>query len=356
MHANHKRHSGDDHVSNDHARIDDTEPGPVRRRLSLTGMLWSALLMVMLVSAGGCSPRERKIEGQVFIVTKGSQNIKLGLVAIHLLTEAQANTLVTNASLARETDISELKAGLPFLARKNEAAQAHYRQLQKKYEIADAAVEDAIKNGRFGYTKREAWDFQRPALTPDDLQRLQAARQKYAQAKAGGSYLSFEGEQVQSELERLERDRIDTVSRQKLWDTWRPVYLERLKECGNLNPEIEDAQQEFDQLTARCESFKARLSRWSDSGGMSYMQHLPSNPAETTKSDGDGRFSFLIPGKGRFAIAATASRSVSDTSERYCWLLWITDQNFREGKVILSNDDTITEHAPNAVISWSPRP
>ena len=37
----------------------------------------------------GFGNQEREISGQIFIVTKGSQNVKLGLVAVHVLTDAQ---------------------------------------------------------------------------------------------------------------------------------------------------------------------------------------------------------------------------------------------------------------------------
>ena len=49
-------------------------------------------LLACLLAAGftgGCGNRERDISGQIFIVTKGSQNVKLGLVAVHVLTDAQ---------------------------------------------------------------------------------------------------------------------------------------------------------------------------------------------------------------------------------------------------------------------------
>lgn len=45
-----------------------------------------AFLLVGFGVLGGCS-RKREVTGQVFVVTKGGENVKLGLVGIHVVGE-----------------------------------------------------------------------------------------------------------------------------------------------------------------------------------------------------------------------------------------------------------------------------
>lgn len=58
----------------------------------------SAALLASLIACclGGCS-RQQKISGQVFIVTKGRDNVKLGLVGVHALSDEQLKTAVVTA-------------------------------------------------------------------------------------------------------------------------------------------------------------------------------------------------------------------------------------------------------------------
>jgi formylglycine-generating enzyme required for sulfatase activity len=64
----------------------------VPRRTSTVGffeklLAWSVILSA-LICGGGCSGK-REVTGQVFVVTKGGENVKLGLVGIHVVGEGQ---------------------------------------------------------------------------------------------------------------------------------------------------------------------------------------------------------------------------------------------------------------------------
>ncbi|MGN6641813.1 MAG: hypothetical protein ACTHKU_02310 [Verrucomicrobiota bacterium] len=47
----------------------------------------TVLLALLLL---GCKPKETTLAGQVFVVTKDAQNIKLGLIEVHLISKQEA--------------------------------------------------------------------------------------------------------------------------------------------------------------------------------------------------------------------------------------------------------------------------
>ena len=46
--------------------------------------------LFLLVGFAGCSPREEKIDGSIFIVTQGGENFKLGLVTVSIFDRQQS--------------------------------------------------------------------------------------------------------------------------------------------------------------------------------------------------------------------------------------------------------------------------
>ena len=58
------------------------------KRLSHSWMMAALLTGICAAVLLGCSGK-REVTGQVFVVTKGGENVKLGLVGIHVVGEGQ---------------------------------------------------------------------------------------------------------------------------------------------------------------------------------------------------------------------------------------------------------------------------
>ena len=67
-------------------------------------------VLFLCFAFAGCSPREEKIDGSIFIVTKGGENVKLGLVAVFLFDEQQIAPYMAKTTAGLETNLAELKA------------------------------------------------------------------------------------------------------------------------------------------------------------------------------------------------------------------------------------------------------
>jgi hypothetical protein len=60
--------------------------------------------LFLLIAFAGCSPQEEKINGSIFIVTKGGENFKLGLVTVSIFDRQQIEPYLTKTT----TDLEKL--------------------------------------------------------------------------------------------------------------------------------------------------------------------------------------------------------------------------------------------------------
>lgn len=63
-----------------------------------------------------------------------------------------------------------------------------------------------------------------------------------------------------------------------------------------------------------------------------------------TQTDSDGRYSLTLPGGKKYALSATTSRRVFNSTETYWWLLWANGP-----KVNFNNETLMSQNPPNSV-------
>ena len=100
----------------------------------------SFIATVGMLGLTGCKPKETTLSGQIFIVTRGSENIKLGLVEVQLIEKQQ----VTNFLKIRQPEIHAqmltLASELAELAKKS---QNDYEKLGKLLSESQSEEEKA---------------------------------------------------------------------------------------------------------------------------------------------------------------------------------------------------------------------
>jgi hypothetical protein len=77
-----------------------------------------------------------------------------------------------------------------------------------------------------------------------------------------------------------------------------------------------------------------------------YFVTLPS-PIATAKTDADGRFQLNIPDEGDYALVASSSRLVFNTTEKYLWIVRVKPQ---DSKATLSNDNLTTAGSEDSLL------
>ena len=232
-----------------------------------------------------------KIDGEAFIVTKGAESIKIGLVEVGLFPMATLEPFLAKRVTEQPSEVASLK---PLIA----AAKAEVSRLASLIETMEAAkrrldtVEftafKAALNAKFGTPGYDAAD-----------KKYKAAQDEAQEAKA-----------AYPKPQELGQDALDKANeaQRKLEAEYSYVY-----------------------------------------SGAFYFGLLPV-PVRVTKTNSDGRFSLQIPAEGEFAIGATASRLVGESVEHYYWLLRVRSQPGQTQTIMLSNDNKTSSSSRDSLI------
>src|SRR5688572_9279477 len=105
-----------------------------RYRISAT-----ALLLTAITGSTGCGRASQgRLDGDVFIVTQGAENVKLGLVEVRVLSYDETKNSIMQTRAHVEQEIANLQPKLDAARKAVISAEARYKAAGAEY---DAAVE-----------------------------------------------------------------------------------------------------------------------------------------------------------------------------------------------------------------------
>ena len=246
-------------------------------------------IVLLFALCSSCS-RDGKIDGQIFIVTKGRENLKLALVDIRAIRESDFSTYWRSTEKNKQDEL--------------QAATSEYDRLRPTSERAQAELEDAQKQCKAA------------AKTVDATFSNIANFDKSTNQKAKAAY--------------------DALAKQ------RDSKQEAFKAArATITPSIEKVE------ALRSEVLELRApGSWLD-------HHFASLPQGITSaiSDSEGKFTLRLPRRGRFLLAAKTSRSIFQTEEQYCWLVWVSLDGQSSKSLILANHNLASTIPPGAIVS-----
>lgn len=247
----------------------------------------SASLPAIAKSSLGIKLRTNVVEGQVFIVTKGQQAIKLALVPVTVLSEQEINRLLSQRSARMNQRRDGIVAELIAEVGKREMRKATIDA--KKMELREAGkktVECALTLSTAAANYKS--EFAKCSEKPE----MMAARAR--------------AEELRSELYDAQALAHAAVIEEN---------ISRLLTQYNAGTSINDIHEELARVV----------------------------PA-VTKSDIDGKFSIEVPYGKRFALLAYSSRYVAGSAdEHYQWLIWLAaPKPGIKMQIMLANDNLMT--------------
>jgi hypothetical protein len=229
-----------------------------------------SVFILMILLAGGCSYLQWKLDGEVFIVTKGGENVRLGLVTVQAISEDKMKEFIVKKSSESKTEIEKL---------------------QKEIKKAEIELADAEKEAKSSEKERD--------------RRSTILRNSLASRKANNYHK-------------------DAV---KIHESKLNILFDKRK-----NLDVLKSKQYYYGSAAF------------------YFNGLP-DPVTSAKTDADGRFTLFISRERRVALAAHASRQVSNKKEEYYWLVWVSLDEKPPGNIFLSNDNMTDVGAKDSVIT-----
>lgn len=248
------------------------------------------LIFAALVTLTGCKPKETGLSGQVFIVTRGGENIKLGLVEAHLIEKHQMSQfLETNLQSFIEPE---------FLSRSHELESAKTALLKANIALNSFPKvpdgEDSIRSQMDARLEKDIEDLEKEKKWSINDDYLVAAAQDYL-----------------TNMEDILKDY--NPGRNKIrGDCWRAEFrVAKAKIILGEFPTVE-----------------------------TYFTNFSSTMGQKTVTDADGKFSFSYPCDKRFSLFAKAERLVGDQTEHYCWLV-DAPSNIENAQIFLSNNNFV---------------
>jgi hypothetical protein len=280
---------------------------------------------VGILGLAGCKPKATTVSGQVFIVTKGAENFKLGAVEILLVEKSQV------------TD---------FLQKKQPAIESE--MASKRQDITNA--EQEVATAQTNVNKAEAYfdwfTTNKPYKTNAD----------YFKASSEWDNLLKQYIRQTNYVERLGNYLTNNASDDNSEKTFFAAIKKREEIAGNLNS-LNDKLGTIKTAALAAERDKLEIEKSSLTKAVSHADtvkiNLENSPAvvdyladfspivfQKTLSDSDGKFSFTYPRDKTLTIFAHAQRMVLDKTETYYWLV-DAPTNAETAQIFLSNNNLV---------------
>ena len=279
------------------------------------------VILILLAFAAfftGCS-KQSELQGSVFIVTNGAQNIKLGLVKVTAIPESEIKQFVEKKKSAINGETGKLKSDVDLLKPEIEKYQKEYDEAKRNYD-AIAAQRDNLKS-------RE--------------QSLNLSFNPYSLYES--PYLA-EYESAETKAERNKHKQI-----QKQLDAIR-------KQIAGFEPKVSQAGKIMTDAKSRLDNSKSNLSKISEKllsllNPPVLLDGLPEGKIKAV-TDADGKFFLKLPA-GRYALVASAERRVASETEQYYWLVWVDVDGKEPRQIMLSNQNMLGENSEDSVFKFN---
>jgi hypothetical protein len=236
------------------------------------------------------------LEGEIFIVTAGAENIRFGLVEVKILPEAAIESYLEK----RKTRVKEEMPDFEKLF------NSPYMQ---KVDAEDDAF---IAKERAGIVELET--------TVQEMKTLTAQAEDIDKAAGRRS-------------DRTMRSDISVF--EGFIATHEKLIGERLKSK---------------EKRAKATQARIREARENWPTPNFWLEALP-EPKCSARTNSDGKFRFFLPKTGRFALAAQATRKVGDNYEYYSWFIWVSLEGKESKGIILGNHNLMSRGSKESVIS-----
>ncbi len=244
------------------------------------------------VPVAPAAPPNVVINGQVFIVTKGGENFKLGLVKIFIRDKNSVEEDVKKYGENLNSKLAKGKASIDAEMPGYLAAKGQYDEAKIAYDTANQALQKALSDHGVMLFDSNRVD----GVDPSEASRI--LKLDRALVAAG-----IKVEPLYNDAVSKNKSIQDLLSYQRIYlknaDTFISVYFSR----------------------------------------------------EAAKTDADGKFTLSVPAGNNYVIAASASRSVGDKTEEYNWIVDVDATKAVQSLTVLLSNDNLVDSVPGLALN-----
>ena len=298
-------------------------------------------ILLLSLTLFGCKPKETTLSGQVFIVTKGGENIKLGLVEVQLLDKQQVKDFLQKMQPQIDLEIASRKREYDAAKTNDEIAAADFNAFETNslfngdYAKLKARCDKLVRENDFSE--------ERIIANAQWLEKLKADVQAANNAAEIAREADLPPERYLIAVFDKSRDLQNFADEYKgVLETIDSSISTNRAEIDQLHSQMEQIlNQEKSKLEAAVTRFKAAtLKIIAYPVIKTYFSDFSPVAIKKTATDADGKFSFTYPRDTVFTLFATSQRMVGDKTENYCWLV-NAPNGVENAQIFLSNNNLV---------------
>ena len=309
-----------------------------------TKIIIAFVAIVGMLELTGCKPKTTTLNGQVFIVTRGADNVKFGDIEILLIDKSQVIFYLKKKNPIIDSEIASYRQAL-------EVAKSDVEKAQADYNLFETNKPDRFGEGYDLFLANKIFDtypgIEKIKLRIKNLRQQAGVLSKQAdilqarrdQAEKQGDYLTSEALLVQDNFSGHALD----------------LYAEADSELDKLQGFVNRVESEKEDIlnTAKTRKIDAAKTLANSPTAEDYLTDFSPMVVQRVLSDADGRFSFVYLRNKSLTICANAQRSILNGTERYYWLI-DAPTNAETVQVFLSNNNLVSVD-PNAYFKLKPK-
>jgi len=312
------------------------------------------VLAVHLVFAAGCKPKETTLSGQVFIVTKGAENFKLGDVVIFLVEKSQVTNYLHNKQPAIESEMTSKRQAITNAEREVAVALTNANKAQVD---SDWFTENKPYKTNAEYLKADSeWTnlFKQYVRQTNYVNQLVAYADNLSKSLSRDFNLS-----LSRDFESASDAAMAAIKkRDEMGEKLNSLHDQKMSiKTAALDAEIDKLKIAKSRLAkANSDADAARIIFKNSPIVTDYFDDFfPQDltGVKKTISDSDGKFSFSYPIGKPYAIFVRAQRAVLDKTETYCWLV-DAPTGEKAAQILLSNNN-LAFIDPDAYFKFKPK-
>ncbi len=320
----------------------------------------------------GCKPRT--VTGQVFIVTQGAENVKLGGVQVFAIEKQQVSEFLQQRQAEIDADIRERKLELSDTLHGIETAEGNVVIAAQNLDAAVARIPASaeyvqIQTQEDGVTRTNDIIWNRIQALQPKIEAFDIGWfREYPILREYNPFASGISEEIagmKADGFNLDRAGPLLVQMDRLLRVFRPEAehelarkLKKLEQRAEdeERPKVDAAQTTLKNLKSKVLDIQDRLDKFPTTED--YLRGLiaVAMRAKSTQTDADGRFVIALPGRGALTLFAAAERTLPTETgtrkETYSWLVDVPTEG-GSGEVFLNNNN-ITTIDPNRYFKMKP--
>lgn len=280
--------------------------------------IFAFVVVIGIFGLASCKPKEKEtaVSGQVFIVTKGAENIKLGAVEVLLIEKSQITDFLKKKQHAIDLEMSSKRQDLKNAEQEVSTALGNADKAQAYFNWF---TEDKPYKTNLNYLKaRSEWTnlFKLYVRQTNDLNQLNDERIKLSKAPSSdvkvSNFLSVADKCMAAIKKREEMAKNLNL----LHDQYKAIEMDALST-------ERDKREIVKSVLSKAISHSDELKSIVNNSPTTTDYLCDFSPSCTTKtiSDADGKFSVTYPAGIQFSIYAKAQRFTPNKTEVYYWLV-----------------------------------